>query len=243
MHNLVLDLDETMVYTFDNIGELYKLIETDEDFDWLSVHSYILEMCDPNEEGCNEEYKMWGLFRPYLVEFITYAIERFDNIYIWSAGKRKYVDAIVDRIFPSLDYNPPIILNFDDTEISEEGVVTKNLQKLFDNKDCDAKPHNTFVMDDIKDTFSQNPDNGILCPPFSIEDYDDPKEMADNIREKMKNDNFLQKIIKFFEECKDEKDVRNLNMGERFAVDNSGTMKIPSVPKIKRISPSHNIKR
>jgi len=240
--NIVLDLDSTLIFTLDDMDDLYKLIESGEDLDWLSAHTYLIEISDPNEEGFSGSYTMIGIFRPYLVEFITYAIERFDNILIWSAGRRKYVGAIVERIFPSLDYKPPIILNYDDTEIGDDGVVTKKLEKLFNMKECSANVKNTFVVDDRSDTFDHNVENGILCPPFEV----DSENLLESIRNVLKTDDFLHELIKFFETCKDVEDIRTLNLSEKFKVRDRAATKLEQMTSLirqRRISPSLCIKR
>lgn len=251
--NIVLDLDATLIFTFDDMSDIFKLVSPDsngnvqdEDLNWLTIYSYVVHMNDPNEEGANSDYMMWGMYRPYLTEFATYLIENFENIYIWSAGKRKYVKAIVDNIFKELEYNPPIILDYDQTDIdSDTGVVHKPLQRLFDREECDATFENTYVIDDREDTFKYNRANGILVPPFVFSnDNQSRDDMLASTRKIMNEDRVLKDLICFFEDNKHVKDVRTLNLEEKFGASDAedDAASFDRIVNKYRFSPSHNIK-
>ena len=243
--NIVLDLDSTLIFTFDRLEVIHKLIDSDDDLSWLSSHSYIIEMNDPEETGTNVPYIMWGLYRPYLTEFATYVIENFDNVYIWSAGKRKYVNAIIDNIFPPLAYNPPIILDFEHTNVdSVTNEIVKPLEEIYKLSGGKANESNTYVLDDRKDTFSLNVKNGILAPKYEFEEWtkDTHDEWLKSVHENITTDTFLKELICFFDKNEDVEDVRTLNLSDEFPHTNTVSY-IDRIVCDKRISPSHNIRQ
>lgn len=245
--NIVLDLDATLINTFESVDKIYELVETTDDLNWLSAQSYHFNVTDPDEDGTTKPYYMWGIDRPYLQEFITYLIENFKNIYVYSAGKAKYVECIVDHIFPLLDYNPPIILNFNDIIYDEDtGDVTKPLSKIYEITKGEANEKNTFALDDREDTFKLNKKNGILIPEFSFVDYEEEiaDELLKEIKKRTSDDKCLMQLIQFFEKHKGAPDVRELDLTNIF--DTNSKSKNDYRDRMRsgmiKLSPSHSIK-
>ena len=249
MYNIVLDIDSTLVQTFESIDSLYTLIDTTDDLNHLSHQTYCFDVVDPESDGTNEPYYMWGIDRPYLQEFISYCIENFKNVYIWSAGTKKYVEKIVEHIFPRLDYHPPIILDYNDTIYNEEeNIVTKPLQMVYNKSNGEADETNTFSLDDREDTFSENPRNGILIPRFAFDDRsikeDGQDKLLNAVNHFVKNDKCLYELINFFENNKNVEDVRTLDMTGIFTTCSKmeSDMSDRFIPKNStKLSPSHNI--
>ena len=162
---------------------------------------YALNLVDTTENniGIGVVTKLRGVYRPYLKDFLDCCLETFDNVIIWSAGRRKYVERVCSLLF---DENQPYqILSYNDCKEGENGSCVKPLSDIFTDA---INERNTLIIDDRETTFEKNKDNGILIPPFECE--------FKNI-EKCK-DVCLLKLILFFNtyEFKECKDVRKLIM-------------------------------
>lgn len=208
---IVLDLDATLVNSFDETDAIFHLIQDgDSEVNYLSHQSYHLEC----KQSHTRPFNLWGIFRPHLEEFILYCIENFKAVYIWSAGIDVYVDAVVEKIFQNIGYQPPVILTSDDT-VFDGDCVCKPLQKIFERSDGQANETNTLMVDDRSDVFSKNPDNGILIPRFSFDDRcvkeDGLEKTLEIIQRDIQTDNSLQELIKWFEINKYVEDVRTLD--------------------------------
>ena len=169
--NIVLDIDATLVCT-----------HGDDDFEDLKLYSdpkkisirgrtYHMTLVDvTSEPGSGEELVLYGIYRPYLKEFIEFCFKYFDNVVIWSAGKKKYVEKMSDLMFTNKRKQPLIIYNFNDCEFSDD-FIRKPLTKLYNDPRIKGKLNekNTLVLDDRDDTFSLNPQNGILIPDFDAD--------------------------------------------------------------------------
>lgn len=219
--NVVLDLDNTLINSFDETDELFKLIhDGDTELNYLSQYCYHLSITCSGLDL--EQYKLWGIFRPYLVEFILYCAERCKNIYIWSAGHRDYVEAVVEKIFGNLDYKPKLIFSIEETEYDEgSGVVIKDLNKLYQASSGQALAHNTIIIDDRRDALSRNHDNGILIPRFAFRGHsvnNSGREATINqITSDIRKDRALQELIKWMDNIKDIPDVRLLDKTNIFS--------------------------
>ena len=90
---IVLDVDHTLVSTFDDMdaynSTLAKLTPEER------ARVYTLRIRDPNFGMV----PMWGLFRPQVFEFLTFCQNYFSQVMIWSAGQPFYVNAMVELLF------------------------------------------------------------------------------------------------------------------------------------------------
>src|SRR5579871_2837769 len=129
----------------------------------------------------------------------------FKHVIIWSAGQPKYVDAIVDCLFPFEDFQPLIIYNYNHCIIND-GDIYKPLDMLYNDKTIKGlvNPQSTFVIDDRDDTFSKNKYNGILIPAYKI---------TPNEKSIMKEDRALLDLEEWFsrKDVAESRDIRNLD--------------------------------
>jgi len=212
--NIVLDIDATLVHTH---GEI-------EDFSMLKIYSesdrikyrrklYRMKLIDVvSVSGAGAVTTLAGIYRPYLREFLDFCFEYFDNIIIWSAGKKKYVEKMCEIMFPFQEQQPMIIYTYDDCIVGEEDYLKKPLKNIYNDPRSKGKLNekNTFVLDDRDDTFSLNSKNGIMIPEFesdlSPEDITDHEDSA-----------FLQLMAWLsLKETKESTDVRKLNKNKIF---------------------------
>lgn len=168
--NLVLDIDDTLVQTFDDIQQLYKCpIMKNSKYYPVRKRVYVLKF-DQDKES-EEEDVVWGVKRPHIDDFLAFANDYFRNVVIWSAGTYDYVHAIVKNLFKNISC-PTRVFTRNDCHQSEEFGYEKPLQKIY-SIIPEMNPYNTFLIDDRQEVFSRkDPENGIIIPPFSP-DIDD----------------------------------------------------------------------
>jgi hypothetical protein len=164
--NLVLDIDDTLVQTFDDIQQLYKCpIMKNSKYYPVRKRVYILKF-DNQEEEETEEDVVWGVKRPHIDDFLAFASEYFRNVVVWSAGTYDYVHAIVKNLFKNIPC-PTRVFTRNDCHQSEEFGYEKPLMKIY-SAIPEMNPRNTFIIDDRQEVFSRkDPHNGIIIPPFS----------------------------------------------------------------------------
>lgn len=167
---LIIDLDETLLKSYDNIGflqtyEIYTNPEIAAKFKNIKTYSMII-----NKNG--QKVKIWGIFRPHLQEFLNFVNEYFDHIIFWSAGTESYVKEIIEQMERIYNVTPGKMVwgrekcaqnttNFH-KPISH---IQTDLQKRY-YKTFEIDPKHTLVLDDKTYTFAENPDNGVLIPQF-----------------------------------------------------------------------------
>jgi len=175
--NIVLDIDATLVHTHGDMDD-FKMLNVYGNEEQLEMRKkvYNMRIIDVSDvPGEGEVTDLAGIYRPYLREFLEFGFSYFDNIVIWSAGKKKYVEKMCEYMFP-LKKQPILIFNYDDCEGDENNLIIKPLEKIYNHPDCKGKlfPENTFVLDDRSETYSMNKRNGIQIPEFesdmSVED-------------------------------------------------------------------------
>lgn len=195
---LMLDLDSTLIHSSSDFYEYNKLIKNDKAKPYL----YRFDLVDTSERlGSGDITKIWGVFRPHLRSFLEFALLYFKDIVIWSAGQFNYVYSIVDFIFDGFDYFPKIIKTYDDCEFHNRNVF-KKISKL------DLDMSKVIAIDDRKDTFHYNPNNGIQIPPY------EPSPTLDDIED----DYMLVKLMCWFclPEVKNSDDIRRVNKKDIF---------------------------
>lgn len=166
---IVLDLDQTLIATQDEVSSLKKLmILSDPNLISLRRRTYYITLEDLEKPGVGSKYDFWGVTRPHIEEFLIFCFSYFKLVIVWSAGKRLYVEAIVDHIFKDLP-KPHFVFTYDDITFSEDGNVCKPLTKIINSNDILRKHmslENTLALDDNSMTFRQNPGNGVLLPAY-----------------------------------------------------------------------------
>lgn len=159
MKTLVLDLDECLVHT--HIDE--NADPTIMDPAHLSRRSKYFEIRFTED---NEEESFWGIKRPHLDTFLTFADSYFDRIVVWSAGQKEYVSLVVREIFRD-HRQPDMVLTKSDC-IGPTSNYHKPLSVLKKRMpDLDMKL--TLAIDDKTDNFRDNPNNGVSIPRFDPE--------------------------------------------------------------------------
>lgn len=224
--NIVLDLDETCLYTHpEDFEDEDEEDEEEKDFEGnasvkykelglfttrkgrkLRDKVYVIQI-DNIYGNCVGDYdKLYGVFRPYFREFLQFLSEDegIGHIIIWTAGTRKYGDYICKLLFSDIEKHPSIVF----TRGSNEG-EQKPLDKIYEEARSmgihDINKANTLALDDKSSTFRYNVSNGIKIPKFKCDlTHEDITNHED--------DNLLKLMLwlqtKEVRECKD---VRKLN--------------------------------
>jgi TFIIF-interacting CTD phosphatase-like protein len=191
---IVLDLDETLVHTADDFNKLAELkILTDPKLADLKSRIFNVTLHDVTElKGSGVVTKMWGITRPHLTEFIKFCFSYFRIVAVWSAGKKRYVEEVVNTIFSNIRM-PHIIFTYNDCAYGQRNVLVKPIAKLISQISGLEKYmslNNTFIIDDRETVFtSVNPHNGIIIPAY------DPDPNITSLR---KDDKSLQQLMQWF---------------------------------------------
>ena len=217
---IVLDLDETLVHSNENMEQLQNLgILTNPDLIDLRRRTYQISMDDVvYKKGEGVKTNMWGIVRPHVKEFLVSCFSYFKVVIVWSAGKRKYVDAIVDFLFKDIK-RPHIVYSYDECERTSNNLIVKPLTKMIENEsglDKYMSLENSFIIDDRKTVYDgyigDNPDNGIQIPAY---------KPAFNIHSLRSDDIALKQLMTWFlrPDVMNSKDVRELDKNEVFKTD------------------------
>lgn len=166
---VVLDLDQTLIATQDSIDSLKSLnILSDPNLISLRNRTYYITIEDLEKPGIGTKYDFWGVTRPHIQEFLIFCFSYFKIVAVWSAGKRPYVEAIVDHIFKDLP-KPHVIFTHDDIMIGPKGHIEKPLSKMIESNPVlrrNMSLQNTLAIDDNPMTFYHNHNNGVLIPAY-----------------------------------------------------------------------------
>lgn len=209
---IVLDLDETLVHSNEKIDDLERLkIMEDPSLLDLRRRTYQITMDDVvYKRGTGVKTVMWGITRPHVKQFLINCFSYFKVVAVWSAGKRKYVDAIVDFLFKDIK-RPHVVYSYDECERTPNGLLVKPLRKMIQNEpglDKFMSLKNTFIIDDRNTVYqgfeNDNPNNGIQIPPYKPA-FNFPAMRSDDIR--------LKQLMNWFlsPEVMSSKDVRDLD--------------------------------
>ncbi len=168
---IVLDLDETLVHAFDHLSTLrYSKILEDPDKLDLRRRIFLLDLVDPvDRRGKGQVDKFWAIKRPHLDEFLTFCFEYFDSVIVWSAGVRRYVDAVVNNIFKDIG-KPYLVYAREQCVTDNRATNHKPLIQMINDIDGLNKIMsltNVLALDDRKSTYVDNPDNGIMIPVYN----------------------------------------------------------------------------
>jgi len=166
---IVLDLDQTLIATQDEMESLQELeILSDPKLISLRNRTYIITIDDLEKPGIGTKLDCWGVTRPHIDEFLMFCFSYFKIVAVWSAGKRKYVEAIVDHIFKDIQ-QPHIIFTYDDIIFDKRKNPGKPLVNMIEANTILKRYmslKNTLALDDNPKTFSKNIKNGILLPAY-----------------------------------------------------------------------------
>lgn len=209
---IVLDLDETLVHSNNDIDDLKKLnIMSDPNLIDLRRRTYQLSMDDVvYKKGTGVKTVMWGIVRPHVKEFLIACFTYFKVVIVWSAGRRKYVDAIVDYLFKDIK-RPHVVYSYDECERTTDGLIVKPLRKMIKNESGLSKYmslDNSFMIDDRNTVYSgfvnDNPLNGIQIPAY---------KPSFNIQTLRSNDIALKQLIMWLNKAEviNSQDVKELD--------------------------------
>lgn len=216
-HSIILDLDQTLIYCYDedDVEILRKngIFTKPEYFD-IRKRLFKLSLDDVMEKkkGVGVKTVLWGIIRPHVTEFLKFCFNHFKVVTVWSAGKRKYVEAIVDILFKNIK-RPHVVFSYDNCERTKnkENKIIKPISKMLqeiDSLDKYMSLQTTFSLDDTEYTFSiPNKENGIKIPAYV------PHATPEEIR---KDDLSLLKLISWFSQNNLCTDIRNLTKAEIF---------------------------
>lgn len=210
---IVLDLDETLVHTFNDFN-LYSKLGLDKISD-LTTRIYKIQMRDVvTHRGQGVITTMWGVIRPHVREFLLFCFSYFKAVIVWSAGKYGYVHEIVKILFSGMQQPHAILTRDDCTQM--DGNFDKNLNKLFNDKILGkyVRPDNTIIVDDRTVSFSTCPNNGVLIPAYS------PEARIPN----MKSDDISLLQLKTWllnDNIRNSEDITKINKSEIFTKDMS----------------------
>ena len=171
---IVLDLDETLVHTSDkNLTELrsLRIMSNPETIDLRNrVYELNLDDAASLKKGQGIKTELWGITRPHVKEFLIFCFSYFKVVAVWSAGKKKYVEAIVDFLFRDIK-RPHIIYHRGHCYERSVNQHTKPLEKMIRSEIGLSKYmslENTFIVDDRESVYiSENPSNGIQIPAYN----------------------------------------------------------------------------
>lgn len=221
----ILDLDETLVHSFENPQfleeyEIYSNPEIYRKFHPTGAPQIAYSMLLNLPQG---QSRIWGLYRPNMYEFLSFAKDYFDNILIWSAGIRPYVEGLVRQLFLESGMIPPKLVWSRDKCYNYQGYYHKPISELLVDiserpfAQLKVDPKSTLILDDKSYTFMQNPNNGILIPPF-YPGLDRPERipLLEDLLDR--SDTALLKLIDWFErpEVRNSSDVRDLDKSHIF---------------------------
>jgi hypothetical protein len=195
--NLILDLDETLINTFQ--------------FNFFDNEISNLDCSDNSTVGIINlpNYLAIVFLRPHLINFLKFCFDNF-NVGFWTAGSTTYCKEILKLILTEEQFDASILIlakeescyiNLKNNKIfycidSKETV--KDLKFIWEDDDLSelCKRENTIIIDDNKKILFQNPDNSVLIPQY----------LRTN-----KNDNILCRLGNWLALCVSIDDVRNID--------------------------------
>lgn len=187
--HIVLDIDDTLIHAFFLTKEQHDYYRSNPEYSYLEnrgVYINIIDIDNNDIRGTGIITTIYILFRPYAKEFLSFCLEYFEQISIWSAGHFRYVRAIEAVLFPpnneiyreKLD---KVLTRVDCNSITEYEILKDLASKGF-------KLENTLIVDDNDTTFTRNLSNAIHIPKY------DPTLKKEHV---LYDDQCLLKLIKW----------------------------------------------
>lgn len=156
---IVLDLDETLIHSLDaeSKDELLSLYSDEAPNSPLSLRNRI------HDVPLKGDKTITVVERPFLQEFLRDIFRYFECVIVWTAGKEHYANAIVDTIFK--EKRPTAVYNWNHCRKREHS-YDKPLRYLAEDPNIGADLNRTIIVDDRPENFADNPENGVVIPPF-----------------------------------------------------------------------------
>lgn len=209
MWDLCTDIDKTLVLTTSNPDEINKLDLSGNNTESKKLLERVIikEMVVNSVPGSGLITKSIVIKRPYLDEFLEFCSEFFENTHFWSAGKYGYVHCLIDAILDThkKQKSRGRTLTFSQCGYEQDYPVYE-YHKPLEKEGFDLS--RTLFLDDIKENFRLNKNNGILIPEYS------PKISYKGI---MKDDTTLLQLMDWLKNQDTNKDVRVVNKKRIFS--------------------------
>lgn len=162
--NIFLDLDQTIICSEEYSPEIMSKIYGVYDYDFID--------------------KFVTVSRPHLEVFLHFLFKHF-NVCIWTAGSKIYASFIYDRFIKRYDPKRELKLllfnNHCDYSFLKTG-HTKDLSMLWNVwKLEDFNKENTFIIDDLKEVFTTQPENCFRIKEFYLKNGQNDTELLSMI--------------------------------------------------------------
>lgn len=172
---LMLDIDECLISIAGSDFDPQLVTEIKTNPKYMSIRPRLIEINLRDRDGIKGEGRQeyyWGVKRPHLDIFLSFALDYFYIVGIWSAGRRRYVERITDTLFFGFPH-PYIVMNHDDVEYlpSSDPLYAeyhKPLRKVISLDPRNITTNNTLFLDNKGDNFVDNPRNGVTIPDYRI---------------------------------------------------------------------------
>lgn len=222
---LVLDLDETLVHSWENPTfleglKIYSDPTTYRRFHPMGEQQIAYSMLLDVAPG--KQSRIWGLYRPHVYEFLAFCSEYFENVIVWSAGLRDYVNEI-SKIFSEAGLRFPKMIWSREHCSNYQGLYHKPINNIITDlanrpfSSFHIDPRWTLIVDDKIHTFKENPQSGVLIPPYHP-GKDNPGKIPSMNDLLDRSDNALLKLKAWLErpEVRDASDIRNVDKSNIF---------------------------
>lgn len=164
---IIFDLDETLVRAVSTNTEIPEAIDDN------PLH--VANRCFKLNLKSDVSYII--IKRPFISETIDNAFKLFDYVVVWSAGQDDYVNDVCDAIFTK--QKPHIVYSRKDCEM-EGNNLTKPLSKLAKDSRINFDIKRAFIVDNLMNNFTSNPDNGVLIPSYEPDIGEDDIDKLDH---------------------------------------------------------------
>lgn len=162
---LLLDIDETVAHTFNDLEQYRELMTTlEEKHREIFKRIYIIDFFDK----IKGQTHMWGLIRPFWEEFRD-TCSRYWELGLFTAGTRDYAQKMAKVLFPA--GIPRLLFSREDCHIVDDDVI-KPLGRLFQRHPemlRGIRMEDILMVDNKYSNFSHNPQNGIVIADFAPE--------------------------------------------------------------------------
>ena len=217
---LVVDLDQTFIHSrFDKDSDIklsqFKLYSDPKNKELREkIYSFSLLDGSGGQEGIGKNMVVWGVYRPNTEEFLKFAAQYFEAIYVWSAGQHKYVHCITELLFADIEGQPIKILTIDHCVYEGKSDYHKPLS-VVTKINPKATVENTYLLDDKEDNCRSAPNNLILIPAYETEE----KTRIENFKHWVNTDDHCLKQFMYWlmkPKTMNSSDIRKLDKSEIF---------------------------
>lgn len=178
---IILDLDNTLIHSLEPKSENDP--HDQPTIDYVKKKFHISP--DFTVDGKSYSYAVYK--RPYVDDFLKYATKTFDYVVIWSAGTKRYVELIVEKLFKMAKLPQPfMVLTRDDCKKTDEG-CRKNmpiLRRKLAKKGIQYDHNKILFIDDLPYKIKGLSQSRI----YEIKSFDVDKDPHDRVFKSFKNE-------------------------------------------------------